>query len=275
VEEEATGISIHCQRGCSTTQLVVSSQWLTYAQHDSTVTHRGVKQRVDPVDCLLPVGPYQLEWVHQHQLIRGMRRQQLTTCCCWCCYQQGSAQSTLINFRGGDIPTFSTNDPINNTTDVSQPAASADACCRLCEAQTQPQCERWTYVIPYGVDGQSTPGKCYLKSDAIGASIAVPTAYNTAAAAAEADKQLVYTSGVLTGARMPRSWQGLLRNHSRNDCKPTGPIGESRRSVFDALLAIRLSPSVVRMDKLQVPRPFKVLVDWRRCQASWFLTLSS
>jgi hypothetical protein len=87
-------------------------------------------------------------------------------------------------------------------------------------------------VIPYGLDGvtswdgQSIPGRCYLKSDAIGESIAVPTMHNTAAAPEDADKQLVYTSGVLSGARMPRRWQGLLRNHSRNDCKPTGPIGE-------------------------------------------------
>jgi hypothetical protein len=157
---------------------------------------------------------------------------------------QGSAQSTFINFLGGDIPGSTTADAGDNSTDLSRPAASADACCRLCEAQTQPRCERWTYAIPYGVDSQSTPGKCYLKTDAVAPSIAVPTSHNTAAAAANADRQYMYTSGVLTGVRMPQAWQGLLRNHSRNDCKPTGPIGERRMSVSEAMLAMAPAVSI-------------------------------
>jgi hypothetical protein len=66
--------------------------------------------------------------------------------------------------------------------------------------------------------------------------------HNTAAAAADAAAQLVYTSGVLTGAQMPRRWQGLLRNHSRNDCQPTGPIGERRKlKLPDVAVAARLA----------------------------------
>lgn len=144
---------------------------------------------------------------------------------------RGSARSEFVNFQGGDIAApGTTQDPStsNNSTAAYQPAANADACCLLCEAQTQPQCERWTFAIPYAPGGSTEPGRCYLKSNAVGQSIAVPTAYSMAAAPEDAAKQLVYTSGVLTGAQVPRMWQGLLRNHSRNDCKPTGPIGERK-----------------------------------------------